>query len=315
MFGSYGPLASVKIMYPRTDEERARGKNCGFVAYMSRADGERAMAAMLGKEYYNMEMRMSWGKPVGLPLQPFYIPPALIKYMSPPPQSGLPFNCQPSGRDAKRWGLQAISNSNPRPCELPEDSKGKKKFGKMLMDAVIKVVIPTDRTQLCLINRVVEFVVREGPIFEATIMNRELNNPMFKFLFENQSPEHIYYRWRLYSVLQGDTKDNWNRDDFRMFKGGSIWRPPVPNLFTSGMPRELLDENGASVDPDLEKAMEAEMEDEIGGAGAKPSSKPPAIILPGKKPLTDAQRDSLESTLRALMPDRLVYHQGSIFSP
>ena len=76
----------------------------------------------------------------------------------------------------------------------------------------------------------------------------------------------------------------------------------------------MLDENGASVDPDLEKAMEAEMEDENGGAGAKPSSKPPAIILPGKKPLTDAQRDSLESTLRALMPDRLVYHQGSIFS-
>jgi len=304
MFGSYGPLASVKIMYPRTDEERARGKNCGFVAYMSRADGERAMAAMLGKEYYGMEMRMSWGKPVGLPLQPFYIPPALMKYMSPPPQSGLPFNCQPSGRDAKRWGLQAISNSNPRPCEMPEDSKGKKKFGKMLMSAVIKVVIPTDRTQLCLINRMVEFVVREGPIFEATIMNRELNNPMFKFLFENQSPEHIYYRWRLYSVLQGDTKDNWNRNDFIMFKGGSIWRPPVPNLFTSGMPRELLDENGASVDPDLEKAMEAEMEDDLGGSGSKATNKPAAIILPGKKPLTDTQRDSLETTLRALMPDR-----------
>ena len=51
-----------------------------------------------------------------------------------------------------------------------------------------------DRAKLSIINRMVEFVVREGPIFEATIMNRELNNPMFKFLFENQSPEHIYYR-------------------------------------------------------------------------------------------------------------------------
>ena len=194
LFGRFGPLASVKIMYPRTDEERSRGKNCGFVAFMSRADGERAMAAMLGKRYYDLEMRMSWGKPVGLPLQPVYVPPALMKYIMPPPQSGLPFNCQPQGKDAKRWGLNAVSNNNPRPCEMPEDSAGKRQYGNMLTNAVIKVVIPTDRTQLCLINRMIEFVVREGPIFEATIMNRELNNPMFKFLFENQSPEHIYYR-------------------------------------------------------------------------------------------------------------------------
>ena len=215
MFGKYGPLASVKIMYPRTDEERSRGKNCGFVAYMSRADGERAMASLLGKSHYGMEMRMSWGKPVGLPLQPIYIPPALMQYISPPPQSGLPFNCQPRGSDAKRWGLKAVSNSNPRPCDMPEDSSGKRQYGKMLKVAVIKVVIPTDRTQLCLINRMVEFVVREGPIFEATIMNKELSNPMFKFLFENQSPEHIYYRWRLFSILEGDTKDSWNQADFR----------------------------------------------------------------------------------------------------
>lgn len=47
-FGKYGPLASVKIMWPRTDEERARGRNCGFVAFMSRVDAERAMKSMMG---------------------------------------------------------------------------------------------------------------------------------------------------------------------------------------------------------------------------------------------------------------------------
>ena len=36
MFGKFGPLASVKIMYPRTEDEKNRGKHCGFVAYMSR---------------------------------------------------------------------------------------------------------------------------------------------------------------------------------------------------------------------------------------------------------------------------------------
>lgn len=49
IFGKYGPLASVKIMWPRTEEERSRGRNCGFVAFMNRKDGERAMSALKGK--------------------------------------------------------------------------------------------------------------------------------------------------------------------------------------------------------------------------------------------------------------------------
>ena len=49
LFGKYGPLASIKIMWPRTEDEKARGRNCGFVAYMSRKDGERAINDLLGK--------------------------------------------------------------------------------------------------------------------------------------------------------------------------------------------------------------------------------------------------------------------------
>ena len=48
VFGKYGPLASIKIMWPRTEEERSRGRNCGFVAFMNRKDGERAMNALRG---------------------------------------------------------------------------------------------------------------------------------------------------------------------------------------------------------------------------------------------------------------------------
>lgn len=47
-FGRYGPLASVKIMWPRTDEERARERNCGFVAFMNRRDAERALKNLNG---------------------------------------------------------------------------------------------------------------------------------------------------------------------------------------------------------------------------------------------------------------------------
>ncbi len=33
-FGRFGPIASVKIMWPRDEEQRRRGRNCGFVAFM-----------------------------------------------------------------------------------------------------------------------------------------------------------------------------------------------------------------------------------------------------------------------------------------
>jgi len=178
LFGKYGPLASIKIMWPRTEDEKARNRNCGFVAYMSRKDGERALSHLLGKNIDNFEMKMGWGKPVPIPLQPIYIPPTLLRLTMPPEPTGLPFNC------------------------LPE-YENEENFDKMLYNSKIKVVIPADRTQLCLINRMVEFVIREGPMFEAMIMNREMNNRNFQFLFENKSPEHIYYRWRLYSMLQG----------------------------------------------------------------------------------------------------------------
>lgn len=73
----------------------------------------------------------------------------------------------------------------------------------------------------------IEFVVREGPMFEAMIMSREIENPLFRFLFENESPAHIYYRWKLFSILQGDPPAEWRQAEFRMFKG--ICRASNPN--------------------------------------------------------------------------------------
>jgi hypothetical protein len=35
-FGRFGAIASVKIMWPRDEEQRRRNRNCGFVAFMVR---------------------------------------------------------------------------------------------------------------------------------------------------------------------------------------------------------------------------------------------------------------------------------------
>ncbi|XP_056868376.1 U2 snRNP-associated SURP motif-containing protein isoform X2 [Takifugu flavidus] len=260
-FGRYGPLASVKIMWPRTDEERARERNCGFVAFMNRRDAERALKHLNGKMIMNFEMKLGWGKGVPIPPHPIYIPPSMMEHTLPPPPSGLPFNAQPRER-----------LKNPNAPMLPPP-KNKDEFEKTLSQAIVKVVIPTERNLLSLIHRMIEFVVREGPMFEAMIMNREINNPMYRFLFENQSPAHVYYRWKLYSILQGETPAKWRTDDFRMFKNGSLWRPPPLNPYLHG-PYDDGDEE----DDDEE--------------GSKKGS------------LKEDERDKLEETLRGLTPRR-----------
>uniref|UniRef100_A0A8C2Z7W5 U2 snRNP-associated SURP motif-containing protein n=1 Tax=Cyclopterus lumpus TaxID=8103 RepID=A0A8C2Z7W5_CYCLU len=260
-FGRYGPLASVKIMWPRTDEERARERNCGFVAFMNRRDAERALKNLNGKMIMNFEMKLGWGKGVPIPPHPIYIPPSMMEHTLPPPPSGLPFNAQPRER-----------LKNPTAPMLPPP-KNKEEFEKTLSQAIVKVVIPTERNLLSLIHRMIEFVVREGPMFEAMIMNREINNPMYRFLFENQSPAHVYYRWKIYSILQGEAPIKWKTEDFRMFKNGSLWHPPPLNPYLHGP----YDDG------------EEEEEDEEG-------------IRKGS--LKEDERDKLEEMLRGMSPRR-----------
>ncbi|CAN9501450.1 unnamed protein product [Ophioblennius macclurei] len=223
-FCRYGPLASVKIMWPRTDEERCRTSNRAFVAFMTRKDAERALAALDGKVIMGFEMKLGWGKPARIPPQPLYTPVGLRT--TPPPPSGLPFNAQPRDR---------FRNDFTKPLGL-----SKTEFDKTLSEAVVKVVIPTERNLLFLIHRMIEFVVREGPVFEAMIMNKEKNNPEYRFLFENKSQHHVYYRWKLFSILQGESPTEWRTTDFRMFRGGSVWRPPILNSYS-----ERADDGGA----------------------------------------------------------------------
>ncbi|XP_061877788.1 U2 snRNP-associated SURP motif-containing protein-like isoform X6 [Entelurus aequoreus] len=130
------------------------------------------------------------------------------------------------------------------------------------------------RNLLSLIHRMIEFVVREGPMFEAMIMNREISNPMYRFLFENQSPAHVYYRWKLYTILQGEAPVKWRTDDFRMFKNGSLWRPPPLNPYLHG-PYDDGEEEEDDDDESIKK----------GG-------------------LKEDERDKLEEMLRALTPRR-----------
>ncbi|CAO1333336.1 unnamed protein product [Diamesa tonsa] len=273
LFGKYGPLASVKIMWPRSEEEKSRGRNCGFVAFMSRKDAERGLRGLCGKDVMGYEMKLGWGKAVPIMSHPIYIPPVLQAYAMPPRLSGLPFNAQP---------LNDITNTSDLDIkEYLNDEEKKAEIDEVLYKSVVKVVIPTERPLLMLIHRMIEFVVREGPMFEAVIMNREINNPMYRFLYENDSTPHIYYRWKLFSLLQGDTATEWREKEFRMFKGASIWKPPPLNFFSQGMPEELISEDEQTE--------------------------------PNKGQLSVAQRNRLEDLIRHLTPERSKIADAMIF--
>jgi len=254
-FGHYGLLASVKIMWPRTEDEKARNANCGFVAYMNRKDAEQGLAGLDATSVNGQMMRLSWSKAITLPNQPVYIPPELVEVTIPPPPSGLPFNAQPLGyrqlrrvrRQARRRHSHSSSSSSSSDSSTSSDSQSEAEesasddFTKVLRGALVKVVIPTDKGLLALIHRTVEFVALHGAAFEAMVMARETANPQFRFLFDNQSPAHTYYRWRLFSVLHGESRARWRTRPFRMFAGGSFWQPPPLNRYTQGMPDEAYE--------------------------------------------------------------------------
>lgn len=169
---------------------------------------------------------------------------------------------------------------------------------------MVKVVIPTDRAVLSLIHRTIEFIVREGPMFEAMIMNREINNPMFRFLFDNMSPAHVYYRWRLFSILQGEQPSGkWSVNEFRMFKGGSLWRPPPHNPF-SQMPDELVEHLESSPPRNSSRSK------------SKDPLKKSRVFKETKEAkgvLSERRREQLEDILRELVPEKPKIGDAMVF--
>ncbi|KAI8583941.1 hypothetical protein K450DRAFT_220711 [Umbelopsis ramanniana AG] len=207
-FAIFGPIASVKIMWPRSQEEKERNRNSAFISFMKRPDAEKALKAMDGKDLHGHLLRVCWGKAVPLPAQPIF---ALERDKGAAP-TGLPFNAQ-----ITTIGSGVVSK--PR--------------------SEVQVVKPKDEQQLKVIHRTIERVLTHGEQFEASIIQREWSNPIYKFLVDNNCDEHIYYRWKLYSLLQGDSKYHWRSEPFQMFAEGPWWIPPEVPFDNNGEIEEI----------------------------------------------------------------------------
>lgn len=206
-FGRFGPIASVKIMWPRTEEERRRQRNCGFVAFMNRADGQAAKDEMQGVVVYEYELKIGWGKSVSLPSQALPAPPP--GHMAIRSKEGATVILSgPSGPP-----VTSVPNQNSELVLTPNVPD-------------IMVSPPEDDHLHHVIDTMALYVLDGGCAFEQAIMERGRGNPLFNFLFELGSKEHTYYVWRLYSFAQGDTLQRWRTEPFIMITGSGRWMPP-----------------------------------------------------------------------------------------
>ncbi|TNY18596.1 hypothetical protein DMC30DRAFT_380285 [Rhodotorula diobovata] len=76
LFAQFGPVGSVKIMWPRLDSGQLASmggrKLGGFVAFLRRPDAERAAKEMDGAEWGNSTLKIGWGKAVPIPATALY---------------------------------------------------------------------------------------------------------------------------------------------------------------------------------------------------------------------------------------------------
>ncbi|KAK4485837.1 hypothetical protein RD792_008484, partial [Penstemon davidsonii] len=270
-FGRFGPIASVKIMWPRTEEEKKRERNCGFVAFMNRAEAQAAKDEMQGcsRVYflhpgvvvYEYELKIGWGKSVSLPSQALPAPP--------PGHMAI----------RSKEGATVILSGPSGPSGPPVTSIPGQSADLVLTPNVpdIRVVTPDDGHLRQVIDTMALYVLDGGCAFEQAIMERGRGNPLFSFMFELGSKEHTYYVWRVYSFSQGDTLQRWRTEPFIMITGSGRWiPPPLPT------PKAL----------DHDK--------EAGSTHAAGKSKRVEV----ERTLTDAQRDEFEDMLRSLTLER-----------
>eukprot|EP00796_Vickermania_ingenoplastis_P008467 gene8467-5943_t len=95
-----------------------------------------------------------------------------------------------------------------------------------------------------LLDLVAAAVARGGPTVEEELARREGSNPFFEFLQAPWSDARLlYYRWRLFSLLQGDLLTAWRTEPFQMERSPSayVWVPPQPSASGQQILQEVVD--------------------------------------------------------------------------
>ncbi|CAJ1395744.1 unnamed protein product [Effrenium voratum] len=234
-FGRFGEVTSIKIMYPRNDQQRLRGMNSGFVQFKTRHQAELARLKLNGKEYFGMCLRIDWGRAI----QP-------VRNVSAIMSMGMTPNLNVVTKPAL---MPHIEPPKPKPMPMPmptsESSPASSSTRKSRWNLAKTLVVkpPEDQLLKKLIDTTAEFVADEGWEFERVLLEREKDNPRFAFIStdkENlEEPLHVYYRWRTFSYSQGDNDKYWRTEPFQIYENGPLWQPPPCEKRMEGVPEAI----------------------------------------------------------------------------
>lgn len=139
-FGKYGPIGSVKVMWPRSSEEAARSTSskCGFVSFMRREDAADALRELQGYVLEGQPLRMNWGKAVPQPAEALPMPPmSTINHAA----------------DIAAPNLDLTFTVSKDHCK-------------------INVVIPVDRDERARLDLAAQYTAKHGVVFEVPVIIR-----------------------------------------------------------------------------------------------------------------------------------------------
>eukprot|EP00310_Coccolithus_braarudii_P021851 CAMPEP_0183345332 /NCGR_PEP_ID=MMETSP0164_2-20130417/10796_1 /TAXON_ID=221442 /ORGANISM="Coccolithus pelagicus ssp braarudi, Strain PLY182g" /LENGTH=471 /DNA_ID=CAMNT_0025516465 /DNA_START=45 /DNA_END=1456 /DNA_ORIENTATION=- len=227
-FQKFGAIQSVKIMWPRSEEEKARARHCGFVAFVNRNDAAAAKDEMNETELYGYVMRIGWGKAVAKPSPAITL--ANIQARAAQGAAAITGNAIPPlhamGGNAIPPPHVAMGNAVPPPHSMGAGAMSMQPTSMMPQPPGGAKVVRLPGAAQPLIDRLALFVAEEGHAFEQVIMEREANNPKYRFLFDQSSPDHLYYRWKVVSLCSGGMEEAWDTQALQLEAGGPIWTPP-----------------------------------------------------------------------------------------
>lgn len=127
----------------------------------------------------------------------------------------------------------------------------------------ILVQPPSDLKQLRLIHKAIENLLTHGPEFEALLMSRPQvqRDQQWEWLWDPRSQGGVYYRWRLWRILNGSAKRkerhayaNKPEGEF-LFEGQSVWVPAAeqPKFeYTTTIEEFISDDDYDSSDEEAE---------------------------------------------------------------
>jgi len=239
-FATHGPLLSAKIMWPRTSAEESRGYNNGFVCFAYREDADAALRALDGASVAGSRLAVSWGKGIA--------PAAYDALLQAAQARGE--DCRPRAQRLKapRRGVEGGLRGDgrvPRPEEtappmgppLGEDhplmqaARAAAAAAPPSGAALRRVPWPSPPVRRRLLDRTAAFVAVDGYPLEQALIKQEAprqGSTEYGFLFAPDSPEGMYYRWRVYACVCGEGFQQWRSAPFQMERGGEWWLPPPP---------------------------------------------------------------------------------------